>query len=85
MRKLLERLEAEAMMTANLREASYPGNLGYTEMIQFYRVASVKEQGEMESYLSKGLFRHAWKLLQTVTKTKLAKPGARWAPRASAV
>ena len=65
MRSLLEKIEKK-------QEASYLGNLGAVEMMQFYRTASRQDVQKMERLLSDGDFEGAWALLQKVTGVKLA-------------
>ncbi len=78
MRKLLRRLEKK-----RVDEASYPGNLGATEMMMFYRIASNDQIADMERLLKAGNYKAVWKLLQKVTGTKLGKQTARWNPKAA--
>jgi hypothetical protein len=61
MKELLHRLE----------EASYPGNLGFIEMMKFYQVAGKEEIKTMEKYLKSNEPNKAWELLNKVTKTDL--------------
>ena len=63
MKKLLDRLAVS--------EAAYPGNIGFEEMIWFYRHASDKEIGKMECLLKEGKNREAWNLLKAVTGSRL--------------
>ena len=78
MRKLIERLEQK-----QVGEASYSGNMGYTEMMKFYQIGTKAEIAEMERLLDAKKNRAAWKLLQKVTGAKLGKQSARWNPRAA--
>lgn len=72
MRKLLERIEQR------FDEASYQGNLGYSEMLKFYKIASNKDIEEMERLLKAGDYKAAWRFLQKVTKTKLGCMTGKW-------
>lgn len=83
MREFLEKLERKGDAMQIVKEASYPGNLGYSEMMKFYKVATEDEISEMEDLLKRGDFKGVWRLLQRVTGTKLGKQSARWNPRAA--
>jgi hypothetical protein len=61
MKELLKRLE----------EASYPGNLGFIEMVKFYQVAGKEEIKTMEKHLKSNEPNKAWELLKKVTKVNL--------------
>lgn len=79
MRDLLKRLETIEHL--NCDEASYQGNLGYSEMIKFYKIASNKDIEEMEMLLKVGDYKAVWKLLQRVTKTNLGSMKGKWNPK----
>jgi hypothetical protein len=61
MRELIERIE----------EAAYQGNLGFAEMMQFFKVATKEQESLMDKYLKKNDFASAWSLLKKVTGVKL--------------
>ena len=44
----------EHYITSPLNEAAYPGNMGFEEMVKFYRKASDKEIDQMEEVIRKG-------------------------------
>ncbi len=48
-----------------LDEAAYPGNIGFEEMVEFYKVALKSEIAEMEKVIKKGDWN---KFKQLVTK-----------------
>lgn len=52
-------------------EAVYQGNMGFEEMLTFYRKASDEDIRRMEKLLSKNKFALAWNLLKKVTGIKL--------------
>lgn len=65
MQEMIEDIEAE------LQEASYAGNLGAVEMMQFYRVADQNQQNQMDRFLSSNQISKAWALLQKVVGVRL--------------
>ena len=50
---------------------SYPGNLGFVEMMRFQDFASDEEKDQMDQLLDQDKFEEAWELLQQVTETHL--------------
>lgn len=54
-------------------EAAYEGNLGFEEMVRFYRTAQSSEIAQLEKLLRGGKFRAAWALLKQVTGVALRK------------
>lgn len=50
-----------------LGEAAYAGNLGFEEMVRFYRIASDKEISTMERLLKNDKLREAWDFLKKIT------------------
>jgi hypothetical protein len=54
-----------------IEEASYPGNLGFVEMMKFYQVADKEDIKTMEKYLKSNDPSKAWELLKKVTKVNL--------------
>ncbi len=61
MRRILSEIEEEA----------YDGNLGFQEMVLFYRSADSKDIGKMEKFLRDKKFKSAWNLLKKVTGVAL--------------
>lgn len=61
MKELLKRLE----------EASYPGNLGFVEMMKFYQIAGKDDIRKMEKHLKANEPDKAWELLKKTTKVSL--------------
>ena len=55
----------EYILMPGLDEAAYPGNIGFEEMVEFYKVASKSEISEMEKVIKKGDWN---KFKQLVTK-----------------
>ena len=54
-----------------LDEAAYPGNIGFVEMVEFYKVASPSEIKEMEKIIKKGDWNKFKELITKVTGEKL--------------
>lgn len=54
-----------------IEEASYPGNLGFVEMMKFYQLAGKDDIRTMERHLKDGEPNKAWELLKKVTKVNL--------------
>lgn len=54
-----------------INEASYPGNLGMMELIQFNKIATPEIKKLLKSLLAAGKKEEALDLLQKVTGTKL--------------
>lgn len=52
-------------------EAAYEGNLGFVEMMKFYKKASGDDIKRMEVFLDKGAWQKAWDLLKKVTGVAL--------------
>ena len=50
-----------------LDEAAYPGNVGFEEMVEFYKVASKSEISEMEKLIKKGDWNKFKDLIKKVT------------------
>lgn len=74
--------ETEGAIMKILREASYPGNIGFSEMMTFYKIATPDQVSEMEELLKRGDFKRAWKLLEKVAKTRMGNMNAKWNPKA---
>jgi len=56
-------------------ESVYSGNLGFEEMMMFYKKASESEISKMESLLSKNKFEAVFNLLQRVLGVGLMRSG----------
>lgn len=52
-------------------EASYPGNLGFEEMVEFWKKASDQDIKRMEKIADKGDWVSFVKLIRSVTKREL--------------
>ena len=50
-----------------LDEAAYPGNIGFEELVQYYKVASKSEIAEMEKIVKKGDWNKFKELISKVT------------------
>ena len=61
----------EKILCPNLDEAAYPGNIGFEEMIKFYKLANKKELQLMEKVIDKGNWEEFKKLIKKVTETQL--------------
>jgi enolase len=59
------------ILMPGLDEAAYPGNIGFEEMVEFYKVASKSEIAEMEKVIKKGDWNKFKELVTKVTGTKL--------------
>ena len=57
-----------------LGEAAYEGNLGFVEMVKFYKKASDSDKKKMEYFLNKEAWDKAWSLLKKVTGVALRDP-----------
>ena len=45
---------AHKIVSKVVGEAAYPGNIGFDELVKFYKVASTPQQEEMKKVLKKG-------------------------------
>ncbi len=54
-----------------LFEASYEGNVGVMELVDFYKKASATQKQQLEKYIKQEDYKKAWALVQQVTKVKL--------------
>lgn len=54
-----------------LNEFAYKGNIGFVELVKFYRKASPKELKEMESVIGKGDWEAFKSLIEQVLGVKL--------------
>lgn len=54
-----------------LKEASYPGNIGAMEMMQFYKIASFSDKNKMKDMIARKDFAAAWEFLQKIVGIKL--------------
>lgn len=57
-----------------IKETAYEGNLGFMEMVKFYKKASDSDKKKMESFLDKGAWKKAWELLKKITGVALRDP-----------
>lgn len=57
----------------DIAEAAYEGNIGFEEMMTFYRTAKKGQIDKMEKLLRDGKFKKAWELLKEVTGVALRK------------
>jgi enolase len=57
----------EYILMPGLSEAAYPGNIGFEEMVEFYKVASKSEIAEMEKVIKKGDWNKFKELVTKVT------------------
>ena len=55
----------------NLDEAIYYGNLGFEELVKFYKAASKEELEKMEKIVKEGNWLKFKALIEKVTKAKL--------------
>lgn len=55
----------------SLAEAAYAGNIGYEEMVKFYRQASPAEEKEMDKILKKNDVKAFRKIIERVLGIKL--------------
>jgi enolase len=55
------------ILMPGLDEAAYPGNIGFEEMVEFYKVASKSEIAEMEKVIKKGDWNKFKELVTKVT------------------
>lgn len=54
-----------------INEAAYPGNIGFTEMCEFYRIANEKQIKEMEEILKEENWDKFRALIYKVLRVKL--------------
>ena len=71
----------DLLLFHEIEETAYAGNLGFSEMMQFMRVASKQDQEKMDLYLKIGKVRKAWELLKRVTGVPLRSMQSRFQPR----
>jgi len=55
----------------NLIEMTYPGNIGFSEMVSFYQEATDSQIKEMETIIKKSDWNGFKRLIQKVLKVKL--------------
>ena len=55
----------------HLPEASYAGNMGLVELMQFYDIAKPAEKKLLQKFMDSKQWKNAWRLVQKVTNTKL--------------
>jgi len=61
----------EKILTPGLREAAYPGNVGFEEMVKFYKLADKSELKQMEKVLDKEDWKGFKNLIEKVLGEKL--------------
>lgn len=54
-----------------VKEAEYPGNLGFMELIKFYKIATPEQASLLKELISQNNSQEAWRLVQDVTKMRL--------------
>jgi hypothetical protein len=59
------------MRLLQFTEAAYPGNIGFEEMVEFWKVASDQDIKKMEKITDKGDWVSFVKLIKSVTGRKL--------------
>jgi len=67
----IKRVVLARKIMAQLKEASYPGNIGIMELIKFMGRATTEQKKEFNALLTKGKHREVWQLIQQVTGVKL--------------
>lgn len=67
----MARLENYILCPHGLDEAAYPGNIGFEEMVLFYKDASKAEEKQMAEIIKKGDWDAFRKLIYKVTGKKL--------------
>ena len=58
-------------MNKKIEEATYTGNIGVMELIKFHRIATPGQKKMLKSHIQDKKKHDAWKLVQSVTNTKL--------------
>lgn len=58
-------------MAPNLGEAAYPGNIGFEELIEFYKKASKSEITKMEKIIESGSWDKFKSMIEKVVGVKL--------------
>jgi len=53
--------------TMSKESEAYPGNLGFVEMLEFFKIASPEQEAEMDRMLDAGDYEGVWDLLREVT------------------
>jgi hypothetical protein len=61
----------EKIMAPNLGEAAYPGNMGFEELVDFYKKASKSEIAKMEKIIEKGDWGKFKSMIEKITGVKL--------------
>lgn len=62
------------MKVSELEETPYKGNIGFTELMMFYKSASDEQKQQLETLIEQGKNKEAWQLIQAVTGVKLQGP-----------
>jgi hypothetical protein len=61
----------ERIMAPGLDEAAYPGNMGFEELVDFYKKASKSEITKMEKIIEKGDWEKFKSMIAKVTGVEL--------------
>jgi len=61
----------EKILCPDLTEAAYPGNIGFEEMVKFYKLASEEELETMEKVIDKNDWEKFKELIKKVIETEL--------------
>jgi len=61
----------EKILCPDLTEAAYPGNIGFVEMVKFYKLASKEELETMEKVIDKNDWEKFKELIKKVIETEL--------------
>lgn len=64
------------MLLKDLKEASYPGNIGAMEVMKFYQQASDDQRNEFDDLVKQKDYQNARELIQQVTNTRLHPMGS---------
>jgi hypothetical protein len=54
-----------------LLEISYEGNVGFSEVMEFYKIATPEQVSEFEEMLESNDLKNAWEMIQSVTGVRL--------------
>jgi hypothetical protein len=69
----LKRITQAKQLQEQLNEASYAGNIGIMELIQFYNKASPELIKKVKALIAKKKNKEAWEVIQQTTGIKLHK------------
>jgi hypothetical protein len=54
-----------------ITEAVYHGNLGFMELVQFYKVATPAQKAHLDSLIKQNKLKDGWEFFQSVVGVKL--------------